>query len=142
WQPDGRKLAAVEQEAHLFDEVAQRKALQAELDGVRVLRSGLRNLVNDWQKVSREQATLKKEVNGALLNPPALAEFLEHLARQDAHLLAAKTLLLRTHARMEHGLDSEGEAALLRVWFLEAGISFEETQTLLRQHFEMRDREH
>ncbi len=51
WRPDGPRLAALAGEAELFEQVAQRKALQAELDEVRHLRSRLRGIVGEWQKV-------------------------------------------------------------------------------------------
>ena len=57
WRPDGQRLAALPDEAELFDQLAQRKALQAELDEVRVCRSRLRGLVNDWQSDRRAGPT-------------------------------------------------------------------------------------
>src|SRR5207244_1596149 len=48
WRPDGGRLAALRGEAQVFDELAQRKALLAELDEIRVVRSRLRGLVNEW----------------------------------------------------------------------------------------------
>src|SRR5262249_29702413 len=48
--------------------------------------------------------------------PFGAAEVRDLLARQDAHLLGAKALLLRTHGRLEEGLGSEVELALLAVW--------------------------
>ena len=118
WHPDGRRLATVAHEAQLFDQVAQRKALQAELDEIRVLRSRLRGLVNDWQNGGKQQDTGSREASeqNPVRDDAAVAEFTELLARQDAHLLAGKALLLRTHSRLEYGPDAEIEIALLRVW--------------------------
>src|SRR5262249_10868196 len=48
WRPEGQRLASLPGEAEPFDQLAQRKALQAELDEVRVFRSHLRGLVNEW----------------------------------------------------------------------------------------------
>src|SRR5439155_15670305 len=48
WRADGQRLAAAPDETELFEQLAQRKALQAELDEVRVARSRLRGIVNDW----------------------------------------------------------------------------------------------
>lgn len=102
---NGDPLTALPEEAQLFDQLAQRRALQAELDAIRVDRARLRGLVAEWQKAPHDEAQVA-----------------ELLARQDAYLLAEKALLLRTHARLEFGLGAETETALLRVW-LEDGTS-------------------
>jgi alkylation response protein AidB-like acyl-CoA dehydrogenase/flavin-dependent dehydrogenase/electron transfer flavoprotein alpha subunit/ferredoxin-like protein FixX len=138
WLPDGRRLATVPHEAQLFDQVAQRKALQGELDEVRVLRSRLRGLVNDWQnavKASSPSARAAAAEN-LLRDEAAVDELTERLARQDAHLLAGKALLLRTHSLLEHGMDAEVETALLRVWFQEAAVSLDQFESFLRQRLE------
>ena len=54
------------------------------------------------------------------------------VARQDAHLLAARALLLRTHARLEQGIPSETETALLRVWLGRAAVVLDEFEALAR----------
>src|SRR5206468_10424794 len=54
----------------------------------------------------------------------------------DAHLLASKVLLLRTHARLEGGMDSELEAALIRVWLEDASVSLEEFESILRRRLD------
>jgi electron transfer flavoprotein-quinone oxidoreductase len=123
WRPDGQRLASLPGEAQLFEELAQRKALQAELDEVRVLRSRLRGLVGDW-------LAAQKTADGA--DGPAAAEVAEHLGRQDALLLASKALLLRTHARLEQGLPSETEAALVRVWLDRALAAMDEFEGVVR----------
>jgi len=134
WHPDGRRLASFNHEAQLFDQLAQRKALQAELDEVRVLRSRLRSLVNDWQNARKERTTSPfGNDDGASLGPVGLAEITEHVARQNAHLLAAKALILRTHARLEHSLDAETEMALVRVWLEEAAVALEDFESMVRQ---------
>ncbi|MBV9124874.1 MAG: FAD-binding protein, partial [Planctomycetes bacterium] len=127
WRPDGQRLAGVPDEINLFEQVAQRKALQAELDEIRNLRSRLRARMGEWQ--------------GALnqVSVEGLAEVTEALGRQDAHLLASKALLLRTHARLEHGLPAEIEAALVRVWFQGAAVSLEEFEVLLRRRLDRAD---
>ncbi|MBL8797609.1 MAG: acyl-CoA dehydrogenase family protein [Planctomycetia bacterium] len=125
WQPDGQQLASLPGEAEIFDQLAQRRALQAELDAVRVLRSQLRGLANE---------SLKRDHGGPPFSPLALAEVTEGLARQDALLLASKTLLLRLHARLEHGLESETELSLLRVWLKHAATEALEFESLLRTH--------
>ncbi len=124
WQPDGLRLAGVPDENALFDQVAQRQALQGELDEVRVLRSRLRALVNDWHGARTGQPG-----DGAART----AEVTERIARQDVCLLAGKALLLRTHARMEHGHNAQTEKALLRVWLDGAATALEELDTLIRQ---------
>jgi electron transfer flavoprotein-quinone oxidoreductase len=111
WHSDGRRLASLGEEAQLFEQLIQRKALQAELDEIRVLRSRLRARVGDWQ---------------AARTAAGAAEVAELLARQDAHLLAGKALLLRTHARLEHSLDAEIDMVLVRVWLEEMEASWQE----------------
>lgn len=102
---DGDPLSTLPQEAELFDEVAQRKALLPCLDHLRHQRARLRALVQRWQGAV-----------APLVEEPGRAEFCEQLGRADAHLLASKTVLLRTHARLEEGYPSATEIALLRVW--------------------------
>lgn len=131
WRPDGRRLSSVDAEAELFDQLAQRKALQAELDEVRVLRSRLRSLVNDWHAARRGHPD--RAGQAPLEDPTLAAEALEQLGRQDALLLAGKAMLLRTHARLEHGERSETEIALLRVWLEGATVALEEFEVLLRR---------
>jgi alkylation response protein AidB-like acyl-CoA dehydrogenase len=135
WHPDGRRLATVVQEAQLFDQVAQRKALQGELDEIRVLRSRLRGLVNDWQRAYQPASTGSKLAprENPLPDDAAVAEFTEFLSRQDAHLLASKALLVRTHSHLEYGPGAEIETALLRVWLQGAAVSLEKFESAVRQ---------
>jgi alkylation response protein AidB-like acyl-CoA dehydrogenase/flavin-dependent dehydrogenase/electron transfer flavoprotein alpha/beta subunit/ferredoxin-like protein FixX len=130
WRPDGSRLAGVADEAVLFDQLAQRQALQAELDEIRVHRSRLRSLVNDWQTAKREH--LADGGNGTP-GGSATPEVGELLSQQDAHLLAGKALLLRTHARLEHGLNAEVETALLRVWLEGTSAALDEFEAGLRR---------
>jgi alkylation response protein AidB-like acyl-CoA dehydrogenase/flavin-dependent dehydrogenase/ferredoxin-like protein FixX len=116
WRSDGHRVSTLRDEAQLFEQVAQRKALQAELDEVRVARSHLRGFVNEWQAAQKRGADVG-----------------EALARQDAHLLASKALLLRTHARLEHGLGAETETALLRVWLEDATVALQEFEAVARR---------
>ena len=109
-------------EGSLFGEAAQRKALQAELDEIRVHRSRVRSISAEWQAAA---------ASGEALGP-ARAEMSEALGRQDALLLASKALLLRTHARLEEGIDSETEIALLRVWLEDAAAAVEEFQGVVQ----------
>lgn len=138
WHPDGRRLAIVAHEAQLFDQVAQRKALQGELDEVRVLRSRLRSLVNDWQRARSQHgtATVASSDENTLRDDAAVAEFTEFLGRQDTILLAGKALLLRTHGQLEYGPDAEIATALLRVWLQGAALSLEEFESIARQRLE------
>jgi alkylation response protein AidB-like acyl-CoA dehydrogenase/flavin-dependent dehydrogenase/electron transfer flavoprotein alpha subunit/ferredoxin-like protein FixX len=142
WRPDGQQLAAVPDEADLFEQVAQRKALLAELDEVRNTRSRLRNLVGEWRAAAAPPPLAVPGQEGAAasggesscsavgdaddgLASLAAAEVAEALARQDAQLLASKALLLRTHQRLERGLDAELPIALLRVWLDGAAMSLD-----------------
>src|SRR5438132_7639354 len=96
WHPDGRRLASVAHEAQLFDQVAQRKALQGELDEVRVLRSRLRGLVNDWRNARKQQGAgfgSASEEN-PVRDDAAVAEFTALLAQQHDDLLAGQAALL------------------------------------------------
>jgi electron transfer flavoprotein-quinone oxidoreductase len=126
WHADGRRLASFPHEAQLFEQVVQRKALQAELDEIRVLRARLRGLVNDWMEV---QGSGQGDKTPTVAPMPFGAELTETLARHDSALLAAKALLLRTHARMEHGHDSEVESSLLRVFLDDASWRLEVFET-------------
>jgi electron transfer flavoprotein-quinone oxidoreductase len=129
WRSDGQRLASLPAEAELFDQLAQRKALQAELDKVRVVRGHLRGIVNDWlAETGRGEGDRPRS-----LGMRAAAEMGEALARQDAQLLASKALLLRTHARLERGLASEVEVALLRTWLRRASAAFEEFEAGVRR---------
>jgi electron transfer flavoprotein-quinone oxidoreductase len=139
WHPDGRRLANVGFEGELFDEVAQRKALQAELDEIRVLRSRLRSVINEWQNLRREHATavVRQTAGGHYLDSAALSEISELAGRQDAYLLADKALLLRTHARLEHNFDSETETSLVRVWLQEAAEELEMFECAVNERLEI-----
>jgi alkylation response protein AidB-like acyl-CoA dehydrogenase/flavin-dependent dehydrogenase/ferredoxin-like protein FixX len=135
WHTDGRRLAALNQEAQLFEQVVQRKALQGELDEIRVLRSQLRALANAWQANRREDSANPTDgpAGARIGEPAARAEVVESLARQDAHLLAAKVLLLRTHARLEHGLNAEAEIMLVRLWLARASDALHEFEILMQR---------
>src|SRR5262249_25593779 len=56
----------------------------------------------------------------------------EMLARQNAHLLASKALVLRTHARLEEGHPAETEIALLRVWLERSAVALKELEGAVR----------
>src|SRR5262249_13652185 len=160
WRPDGQRLATVPDEAELFDQVIQRKALQAELDEVRNARSRLRSLVAEWQTKGKpvtpagQAATpgeeedqpafpllaLEKKVSRDESNRIAVAEINEVLARQNAHLLASKALVLRTHARLEEGHGAEVEIALLRVWLEKAAVSLEAFEGTVQHWLEVSGR--
>jgi alkylation response protein AidB-like acyl-CoA dehydrogenase/electron transfer flavoprotein alpha subunit len=141
WRADGRRLAILREEAQLFEEVAQRKALQAELDGVRVLRSRLRGLVSEWQAAQRTlpsvfDPTVASAAPDVRTEPWAAAEISERLGRQDSLLLVSKALLLRTHARLERGLPSEIETVLVRVWLDHALAALDQFDSLVRTRLE------
>jgi alkylation response protein AidB-like acyl-CoA dehydrogenase/electron transfer flavoprotein alpha subunit len=126
WQPDGQNLATLPDEASAFEELSQRKALQAELDEIRNARSRLRSLTSEWVKACNSvQRTTGDDAE-------ARAEIAESLGRQDAYLLASKALILRTHARMESGVPAEVQIALLRVWLDAAASSLDNFELLVR----------
>jgi len=136
WRADGQRLAAFAAEADGFEVLNQRKALQPELDAVRVFRAHLRGLVNEWLAASGAlPAAAPPAEQRVTFSPRARAEVAEGLARQNAHLLASKALLLRLHARLEQGVPSETETALLRVWLRGAAVGLEEFEGGLRMQF-------
>jgi hypothetical protein len=98
-----------------FEEVLQRQALRAEVEAVRRLEARGQALARDREKWPASSDFGAGE-----------AEMTEGLARQSAYLLAGKALLLRTHARLEEGLDCAVEAPLLRVWLDEADVLLDE----------------
>ncbi|MCS6976806.1 MAG: acyl-CoA dehydrogenase family protein [Gemmatales bacterium] len=88
-------------EVHLFDRIAQRKALLVELEQMRLCRNRLRAAVN----CLRHQASASRD-----------DQLLMALARLDVGLLAAKGLLLDLHRRLERAEPVEVETALLQCW--------------------------
>ncbi|HYT93586.1 MAG TPA: 4Fe-4S dicluster domain-containing protein, partial [Gemmataceae bacterium] len=100
WDAHGEPLSSLPGEAELFDEVAQRKGLQGQLDALRVQRSRLRALVPDFlasggrkpPDAAEDDAT---DHQGAYApGSPQDAEVRDALGRQDAYLLGSKALLL------------------------------------------------
>jgi electron transfer flavoprotein-quinone oxidoreductase len=156
WRADGQRLSAVKDETELFEDLAQRNALQAELDEIRNARSLLKSLVNDWQ--STRDYPLPVQTNGtdtsddgsSATSPrrefesgngrhpsfAAQAEIAEALARQDGNLLASKALVLRCHARLESGLPAEIDIALVRVWLNYAANALEEFEATVRRNLD------
>lgn len=124
WRPDAETLARLPEEVQLVEQVVQRKALQAELDEIRNLRSRLRALLSEWQNADGEA--------GPAADAARLSQVTEGVAQQDAHFLASKALLLRTHARLENGLPAEVEAALVRVWLQGAAACLDEFEAVVR----------
>jgi electron transfer flavoprotein-quinone oxidoreductase len=131
WRGEGQRLATVADEVDLFEEVAQRKALQAELDEVRNARSRIKAVVAEWQEAHTA-------IDGARA-AAAAAEFVEGLARQETHLLASKALILRAHARLEQGLPAEVPIALVRVWLDRAVDALDEFEDRVRRHLHPAD---
>ncbi|HEV3259479.1 MAG TPA: acyl-CoA dehydrogenase family protein [Gemmataceae bacterium] len=159
WRANSQRLGNVSDEVQLFEQVAQRKALQAELDEIRNARSRLKAVVGDWQSAlshtpagpvapapEGEEAVSapalfmgqggRKAEEERPFSAAAVAEVTEALARQDAFLLASKALLLRTHARLEQGLNAEAEVALLRVWLDRASSAMEEFEAGVRHYLD------
>ncbi len=131
WRSDGQSLAYLLEEGEIFEELTQRKALQAELDEVRNARSRIRSLVADWQ------ANGPKGTNHHSF---ASSEIAELLARQNAYLLGSKALVLRTHARLEAGHDAETPIALLRVWLERAAAALTEFEGTVRHWLDSLER--
>ena len=123
WRIDGRRLASLREEAGLFDDVSQRKALQAELDELRVQRSRLRAGQRLAGRDHRDRGGRRRRAGST---GGGLGELREAWPARTP-LLAGKALLLRTHARME-GLAAEVETALLRVWLDKASQSLESSR--------------
>jgi hypothetical protein len=80
----------------------QRRALLAEREELQEAESRLAIMTKDWHDRRREG--------------PIAAEVSVGFARQAAHVLAGKLLLLRTHTLLEEGRDAELAIVLLRVW--------------------------
>jgi electron transfer flavoprotein-quinone oxidoreductase len=106
----------------VFETLRQRRALHAELQEVRQLEERLSSLV--------------KLAEGGGRAGPAAAESAEKLGRLDAHLLAARALLLQTHARLERGVSAALEVALVRVWLEETTYELEECTCRVRRRLE------
>ena len=128
------RLSCFPEESALFDQVVQRKALQAELDEIRVHRARVRTLVNEWGTFFRSDGDLQHLKADTLARREA--EFADSLGRQDSFLLASKALLLRVHSRMEKGMPSEVEVALLRVWLEAAADSLSGFEATVKRHIE------
>src|SRR5262249_10931619 len=75
------------------------------------------------------------------LTPRARALVREGLGRQDAYLLASKALLLRLHSRMDAGVPSETEAALVRGWFRLSATALDEFESSLRMQLALAGRQ-
>jgi electron transfer flavoprotein-quinone oxidoreductase len=124
WDERGDGLSRLPGEVERFDEIAQRNALQGPLDALRAQRALVRSLVGGFLGSGHGR--------GETL-PLAAAEARDLLGRQDAYLLGATALLLRTHARLEQGLNSELEIPLLRVWLESATAALDEFEDSVRR---------
>jgi electron transfer flavoprotein-quinone oxidoreductase len=129
-------------ETPLFDQIAQRKALQAELDEILKGRSRLRHQIGEWQQtltrgqwsLTNEPSTIVSDGRKDEVVPAAIsAEAEEAVGQLDTELLAGKVLLLRVHARLESGLSNELEIALLRVWLSHTSASQVDCEGLLQR---------
>jgi alkylation response protein AidB-like acyl-CoA dehydrogenase len=140
WNSDGRRLPSLPNEGVLFDQLVQRNSLQAELDEARVLRARLRGLINAWIDGRKSRNGTPRSDEGYVAGP-AVAEVMEGTARQSAMLLAAKAMVLRTHARLEENIESETEIALLRVWLGSAVASLEKLEAGVHELVDSMERE-
>jgi hypothetical protein len=117
-------LADAEQARSLFDvpgdwqSLTQRRALSAEREEILKVEERLAALASDWRDGPHESADDAEVSTG--------------FARQAAHVLAGKRLLLRTHDRLETGLDAELAIVLLRVWLDYATTRLDEFTILVR----------
>jgi alkylation response protein AidB-like acyl-CoA dehydrogenase/flavin-dependent dehydrogenase/ferredoxin-like protein FixX len=142
WHSGLDSLPALDREAELLDELAERKALLTELDEVRNTRGRLRSVVGEWlarnrrDSLPRAQSGEHVTANGAGQSSPAdprESAIATGLARQETRLLASKALLLRTHARLEAGIASQREIALLRIWLDDAADALDAFTDLVTQ---------
>jgi len=117
-------LADTQQIYALFDvagdwpTLAQRRALLAEREEIQEAEQLLIALASDWHKASPK--------------PSAAAAVNAGFARQAAHGLAGKTLLLRIHAWLEDGVDAQLALVLLRVWLDYAATLLDEFTLFVR----------
>jgi alkylation response protein AidB-like acyl-CoA dehydrogenase/electron transfer flavoprotein alpha/beta subunit len=136
---DNTQILDFAHEVDLFDQITQRKALQAELEEARSAESRLECRISEFQeKIARGPAAKKSATvtdNGHQdANPETISALVEEaLGRWDAERLASKALLLRTHARLEAGLTAQLEIVLLRVWLGHSSISQDVCEGLLRR---------
>jgi flavin-dependent dehydrogenase len=100
--------------------LTQRRALLAEREELEEAEDRLAALARDWRACQREK--------------PAEAEVSAGLARQAAHILAGKLLLLRTHNLLEEGCDAELAIVLLRVWLDYTATLLDQFTILVRDH--------
>ena len=114
WRPDGSTLTMPDA-PELLAELEQRQALLSEHHEIERLRRQAAEVVNDWQS-RRDEST----------------EVLENMARLEAYMYGASCLLLRTHTRMESGLDTEVEVGLLRVWLQETAAALDRLVNAVR----------
>jgi hypothetical protein len=98
--------------------LAQRRALLAEREELEESEFRLAAMARDWNAHQREKL-VKDEVSAGF-------------ARQAAHVLAGKLLLLRTHALLEEGRDAELAIVLLRVWLDYAATLLDQLTILVR----------
>jgi hypothetical protein len=96
-------------------------ALSAEREEIEKAEERLALLAREWAR--------RPQPNG----DEADAEVAEGLGRQGAYLLAGRLLLGRARDRLEHGLDTAVEVALLRVWLDDAATGLDEFVALVRR---------
>jgi alkylation response protein AidB-like acyl-CoA dehydrogenase/flavin-dependent dehydrogenase/electron transfer flavoprotein alpha subunit/ferredoxin-like protein FixX len=123
WRPDGAALTQPD-DGGILRELQQRQALLAEYNEVQRLRARVVTLVEDWMGSG--------QANGL--------QVAEGLARLNARLHGAWSILLRTHARLEHGRDVETDVPLLRVWLEETAVALDEFADGVRATLEPEDR--
>ncbi|HEV2946811.1 MAG TPA: acyl-CoA dehydrogenase family protein [Gemmataceae bacterium] len=125
---DDQLFGGFVREDEVFEAIGQRKALQAELDEIKDTHSRLQVLCEQWQSARSERGT---EADDGSFSP----ELEEAAARLNAELLAGKAMLLRTHARLESGLETDLATALLRVWLNHTSRGRESFESRVRYFF-------
>ncbi|HEY7425681.1 MAG TPA: FAD-dependent oxidoreductase [Gemmataceae bacterium] len=122
-------LADAEQARSLLDlpgdwqSLTQRRAMTAEREEILKAEARLIGLASNWRDGSHEPAA-EEEVSAGFV-------------REAAHVLAGKLLLLRTHDRLENGLNAELAVVLLRVWLDYAATRLDEFTIIVRDRLRL-----
>ncbi len=111
-------LSEWDDEASLFDQIAQRKALLPELEQLRLCRNRVRSCLAELRSRSHHIRD---------------CQTLFALARLEAALLAAKAFLLDLHRRLERAETVETDAALLQCWVDEVAAQVLQVEQRIRK---------
>src|SRR5207247_9392000 len=94
-----------------------------------------------WSVVSERSIIVSDGQKDAVVPAAISAKAEEVVGRLDAELLASKALLLRVHGRLESGVSSQLEIALLRVWLSQTSASEDDGEALLQRLLTNRPRD-